>query len=149
MVGQKGVNMNTINIDPTFSINDYNKPKMLTNLETYVNNILMLLFGRPGFYPSIPSIGMDISQYLYKFEDEISVTDIKNKLAIQCSDFLPEIDSGDFDVIKTTYNDRIILIFKLPIIDDTKECDIAIGVTTNSNGEIVYNFVESNKSNIL
>lgn len=141
--------MGVTNIDPTFSINDYNKPKMLTNLETYVNNILMLLFGKPGFYPSIPSIGMDIQQYLYKFEDEINVEDIKNTLAQQCSDFLPEINNGDFDVMKTVYKNNVLLIFKLPLIDDNKSHDVAVGVTTNTKGELVYNFVEVSKSNIL
>jgi len=141
--------MNEINIDPTFAVNDYNKPKMLSNKETYVNNIMMLLFGKPGFYPSIPSIGMDIQQYLYKFEDEINVEDIKNKLSIQCKDFLPEIQNGDLDVMKTVYNERMLLIFKLPLIDDTNDCDVVIGVTTNTRGEIVYNFVESSKAQIL
>lgn len=141
--------MSTINIDPTFTVNAYNKPKMLSNKETYVNNILMLLFGKPGFYPSIPSIGMDIQQYLYKFEDEINVESIKNKLSKQCKDFLPEIQNGEFDVIKTTYKDQILLLFKLPLIDDTNDCDVVVGVTTNSRGEIVYNFIETNKSQIL
>ena len=52
-------------LNPTFSVNNYNKPKVLTELESYVNDVLMLLFGKPGFYPSIPTIGMDIKQYLY------------------------------------------------------------------------------------
>lgn len=138
-----------IKIDPTFAINDYNKPKMLSNMETYVNNVLILLFGRPGFYPSIPSIGMNIQQYLYKFEDEIDTNEIKNKLSLQCSDFLPEIDSGEFDVYKTIYKDKTLLIFKLPIINDTKDCEVAIGVTTNTRGEIIYNFIETKKTQIL
>lgn len=141
--------MSTINIDPTFAVNDYNKPKMLSNMETYVNNIMMLLFGKPGFYPTIPSIGMDIQQYLYKFEDEINTEEIKNKLSIQCKDFLPEIQNGDFDISKTLYNGRILLIFKLPPINDTNNNDVIIGVTTNSRGEVVYNFVESSSTQIL
>lgn len=141
--------MSTINIDPTFSINDYNEPKMLTNKETYVNNIMMLLFGKPGFYPSIPSIGMDIHQYLYKFEDEINTDYIKNKLSTQCKDFLPEIQNGELDVVKSTYNGRILLIFKLPIIDDTNKGDLILGVTTNASGEMIYKFVDDGGTQIL
>lgn len=141
--------MSEYSIDPTFTINDYNKPKMLSTLETYVNNILILLFGKPGFYPSIPSIGLNIQQYLYKFEDDINPEEIKNQLVSQCKDFLPEVNNGDFDVITTVYNDRTLLIFKLPVITDTKAYAVAIGVTTNVKGEIIYNFVESNESDIL
>lgn len=137
------------NLDPTFAINDYNKPKILTNLQTYVNNVLLLLFGKPGFYPSIPSLGMDIQKYLYMFDDEINVDEIKNILVKQCNDFLPEISSGEFDVLKTVYRDRILLIFKLPIIDDTASKEVAIGVTTNTRGEIVYNFVENSNTQTL
>lgn len=135
-------------IDPTFSVNDFNKPKMLSTLETYVYNIMMLLFGEPGFYPSIPSIGMNIKQYLYKFEDDINTIEIKSELARQCREFLPEIVSGDLDVTVKTLNDRPILIFQLPIIDDVAKYSVALGVTTNKNGEMIYKFVE-NKYQIL
>lgn len=135
-------------LDPTFSVNNFNKPKVLSSMETYVNNILMLLFGKPGFYPSLPTIGMDIGQYLYRFEGEVNTEEIKVRLATQCSEFLPEIQNDNFDVLKTVFNDRLLLIFKLPIIDDTQEYSVALGVTTNTHGEMVYRFVE-NKTQMI
>lgn len=137
-----------VKLDPTFSVNNFNKPKVLSNMETYVNNILMLLFGKPGFYPSLPKIGMDINQYLYNFVDDVNTEQIKSKLAQQCKDFLPEIENNEFDVIKTVFNDRLLLIFKLPIIDDTAQFSVSLGITTNAKGEMVYRFVE-NKNQIL
>ena len=59
------------NIDPTFGLNNFNQTKVLSETETLVNNILMVLFGKPGFYPSIPALGMNIGQYLYNFADDI------------------------------------------------------------------------------
>lgn len=132
-----------MSLNPTFSVNNYNKPKVLTELESYVNDVLMLLFGKPGFYPSIPTIGMDIKKYLYMFEDDINVEEIKATLAEQCSEFLPELESGDFDVIKSVYNGNTLLIFKLPIINDTNQNSAAIGITTNEKGELIYNFVDT------
>ena len=133
-----------MSLNPTFSVNNYNRPKVLTELESYVNDILMLLFGKPGFYPSIPSIGMNIQQYLYMFEDEINVDEIKTTLAEQCKEFLPELQTGELDVIKSQYNGNTLLIFKLPIINDTNQNSAAIGITTNEKGELIYNFVETN-----
>lgn len=130
-------------VNPTFGVNYFNRPKVLSEMETYATDALVLLLGRPGFYPSIPSIGMDIRQYLYKFTDDINEKMIKTQLAEQCSDFIPEIQSGDLDVVKTQYNGNTMLIFVLPIINDTKQLTCAIGVTTNARGDIVYNFVES------
>lgn len=134
--------------DPSFKINDFNQPKVLSTLETYVNNVMMILFGKPGFYPSIPELGMDIEQYLYKFSDEIDTDEIKAKLADQCNDFLPEIQSGDLDIIVTKYEDRNTLLFVLPIIDDIVNYRVILGVSTNARGEMIYNFVE-NKYQIL
>lgn len=127
-------------VDPTYGVNEFNKTKVLSETETYVNNILTILFGKPGFYPSIPTLGMDISQYLYKFEDEINVDRIKAILANQCSEFLPLVESGDIDIIKTTYMGRSMLIFQLPVIIDKTQIAVALGVTLNAKGQMVYKF---------
>ena len=135
-------------IDPTFSVNNFNKPKNLTELETKVHNILMLLYGKPGFYPSIPSIGMDIKKYLYMFTDEINTEQIKNELARQCAEFIPDVQTGDFEVVKTTFKDQNLLIFQLPVIDDTNKHSVTIGITLNDQGELIYKFVENKTQSI-
>jgi hypothetical protein len=127
-------------VDPTYGVNNFNKAKVLTEAETYVNNILAILFGKPGFYPSIPNLGMDIQQELYKFEDEINTDQIKAQLASQCQDFLPIIKDGTMDVLTTTYNNNTMLLFVLPVIIDKNNTALALGVTVNEKGEMVYNF---------
>ena len=129
-------------IDPTFAIDDFNRPKVLSETETFVNNILTLLLGEPGFYPSLPSIGLNIKQHLYNFFDDINTEDIKAELVRQCRDFLPSVDSGDFDVQKAIYNGNTVLLFQLPTIDDIVKNSVALGVTINEKGEFVYNFIE-------
>lgn len=134
--------------DPTLGVNNFNETKILSVSETYARNLLVLLLGRPGFYPSQPELGMDIEQYLYQFFDEINVEEIKAKLILQCEDFLPEIDSGDFDVYKTEYNGNPMLIFQLPVVIDRNTLSMALGVTINAKGELIYNFVE-NKTQLV
>ena len=104
MYSKKG--MTIMPVDPVYGVNDFNRPKVLAEDETYVNNLLMILFGKPGFYPSIPYLGMDVGSMLYMFEDEINTDKIKTDLAYQCIDFLPLIDDGDLDVVVTTYKGR-------------------------------------------
>jgi len=132
-----------IELDPTFDTNNFGQVKILSESETYVRNLLLILMGKPGFYPSIPELGMDIGQYLYGFEDEINISAIKSKLASQCSDFIPEIDSGDFDIYLTHYKNKPMLIFKLPVIHDDKTLSMALGIRVNEKGVFVYNFVEN------
>ena len=112
------------NVDPTYGLNDFNKPKVLSEAETYVRNILTILFGKPGFYPSIPNLGMDIKQYLYQF-----------------SDFLPLLNSGDMEIYSTTVNNQTLLIFVLPVLIDNNSIALSLGVTINAKGEMVYNFM--------
>lgn len=129
-------------VDPVYGVNDFNRPKVLAEDETYVNNLLMILFGKPGFYPSIPYLGMDVGSMLYMFEDEINVDKIKTELAYQCLDFLPLIDNGDLDVVVTTYKGRTMLIFQLPIIYKKKTTTLTVGVTLNDKGQLIYQFEE-------
>ncbi len=140
MCSKKG--MTIMPVDPVYGVNDFNRPKVLAEDETYVNNLLMILFGKPGFYPSIPYLGMDVGSMLYMFEDEINVDKIKTDLAYQCLDFLPLIDNGDLDVVVTTYKGRTMLIFQLPIIYKKKTTTLTVGVTLNDKGQLIYQFEE-------
>lgn len=130
-------------VNPTFSTNKFNEPKVLSPMESYVNDILMILFGKPGFYPSLPTIGMNIQKYFFMFIDDINTEEIKSELVSQCSDFFPSVRNGDFEIEKTEYKGRPLLLFILPTIDDVKIHSVTIGVTTDEYGKFMYNFVEN------
>lgn len=127
-------------VNPQFGVDSYNRAKVLNESQTIVSDILTLLFGKPGFYPSIPQLGMDISQYFYSFEDEFDTNFIKSQLASQCRDFIDVISDGSFDVIKSTYNNQPLLIFVIPTIITNTENNLLLGITINSGGEFKFNF---------
>ena len=128
-------------VDPVFGLNHYNKPKSLSESETVAYNILTLLLGKPGFYPSIPQLGMNISQYLYSFEDNFDTTLIKAILAAQCSDFVPQITDGSFDVIKARYKEQPMIVFKIPTILANEKNELVLGITMDGHGALQFNFV--------
>ena len=131
-------------VDPQFGVDSYNRAKILSESQTIVYNILAILFGKPGFYPSIPQLGMNIQQYLYAFEDEFDVNVLKSQLASQCRDFVDCIKDGSFDIIKSTYEGRPLLIFMIPTIITNTETNLLLGVTTTSSGEYKFNFTFDN-----
>lgn len=131
-------------VDPQFGANVYNKAKVLNESQTIVNNILTLLFGKPGFYPSIPTLGMNIQQYLYSFEDDFDVNFLKSQLAAQCKDFIDQIADGTFDIVKSSYNGQPLLIFVVPTIITNTESNLLLGVTVNEKGEYRFNFTFDN-----
>lgn len=126
-------------IDPQFGVDHYNRAKVLNESQTLVANILTLLFGRPGFYPSLPHIGMNIQQYFYMFEDDFDINFVKAQLASQCKDFIDVISNGEFDIIKSHYNDQPFLIFVIPTIITHAETNLFLGIIYN-NGEYRFNF---------
>lgn len=129
-------------VDPTYKANSFNKPKVLTEKESYIRGVLMILFGKPGFFPSIPTLGMDIQQYMYLRQDQIYPEVIKAKLATQCRDFMPDINAGDLDIIVTMQNNRVFLVFMLPMIDDKEGKRLILGITTDNSGNISYKYIE-------
>ena len=127
-------------VDPTFEVDDYNRGKILNESQTIAYNILTLLFAKPGFYPSIPSLGIDITSYFYRFSDEDLVNEIKTKLVSQCSDFLPSIESEELHIEKTDYKGQPMLVFIIPTIILDKRNELVLGITVADTGQMQFNF---------
>ena len=76
----------TLGYDVLFDIDSTYKPKVISTFEMCINSILTLLFMKPGQYPSIPELGIDIESYLHEYADDSNiVSSIKNKLNDQCN----------------------------------------------------------------
>lgn len=131
-------------VEPDFGLNNFNEPKMFNESETKINNILALLFMRPGAYPSLPNLGINIGKYLYMFFDEINCEKIKSDIASQCIEFLDYIEDGTLDVMKTVYQGRPLLLITLPVKIEEKVTGMVLGLTTSLGGSIVYNFAYDN-----
>ena len=76
----------TLNYDVVFDSDSMYKSRVLSTFELGVNSILTLLFMKPGQYPSIPDLGIDIESYLYEYSDDPKIPgEIRNKLIDQCN----------------------------------------------------------------
>lgn len=131
-------------IEPDFGVNGFNKPKMFNESETLVNNILMLLFMKPGGFPSQPNLGIDITQYLYMFFDEINTNKIKYDIATQCVEFLDSVEEGTLDVQKILFKNKPLLLIILPVKVEEKVTGLALTLTTTVAGSVIYNFKYDN-----
>lgn len=108
-------------VDPVYGLNNFKREKILSESETLVKNVMSILLGKPGFYPSLPSLGMNIGEKLYMFEDDVDTNEVKAALVSQCKDFMPYIQSGDIDVATSTYKGHLVLLFLLPVIIQEKK----------------------------
>lgn len=62
------------------------KPRILSTFEMCVNIIRALLFMKPGQYPSIPELGINIESYLFEYAGDKSIPHkIKTQIEDQCN----------------------------------------------------------------
>lgn len=62
------------------------KPKVISTFEMCINIIMTLLFMKPGQYPSIPDIGIDIESYLFEYSNDKNIPKkIKTQIEEQCN----------------------------------------------------------------
>lgn len=128
-------------VEPNFGLDDFGRAKYLNETEALANSILNLLFGKPGFFPSMPDLGINIQSILYSFWDEVNVDQLKGEIVTQCQSFSQYIKTGELDVIKTYNNSQPLLLIVLPTkILDGKQ-NLSVGITQDKNGNIAYNYV--------
>lgn len=109
----------TLGYDVLMDTDSTYKPKVISTFEMCVNAILTLLYMKPGQYPSIPELGIDIESYLHEYTDDPNIpSEIKNKLTDQCNRievtgiqidcYIDQTDDGtNALVVKVTGTDKL------------------------------------------
>ncbi len=129
--------------EPVFGPDEFGRPRFLTKIETDVSNIMFALFLERGMYPTIPWMGGSIVDYLYQVVDDIDTSAILARLGACCSDFLEYINNGTLEVFKSEIENKPALVVKLPAVTKKNNAIVLVGVTTNTAGDLIYNFTEN------
>ena len=129
-------------IDPKFGVNAFERGDYSNETQTVANNFLALLFGKPGFFPSMPELGIYIQSYVYQHYDDINTEAIKSRVVRQCDELMDWVNDGSFDVMKVRNqkNGSPMLLFKLPVQDRDVSKHFAVAITLGDNNSISYNF---------
>ena len=132
--------------DPTFALDAFSRPKLLSEGE-YVKNILMtILFMKPGQYPSLPHIGLDIRNLLYNNWDTVIEQDLIDIIIKQCVILEPYFENNMIQIRKTMHNNQPSLMIFVDVSiqeedvmnssDDTSS-PFFIGLSFNQIGELM------------
>lgn len=127
-----------------FGLDNFQKPKILDEKNSIAQVLLNILILRPGNLPSLPHIGINIKQYLYKFEDDLRADEIKQKIYEQCMELIPYLTLGDIRFFLTRYNEKDMFILLVPIVFDNNNFTVLYGFTNNGN-EITFNYKIENE----
>lgn len=129
-----------------FGINNFGKQSTMTQAQTIAQMLINLFLMRPGQLPSLPHIGINIRQYMYKFEEDIDVAYIRSQISEQCADILPYIDISAMQLILFPYKNESILYLFVPLSVLIEEnAALSIGFKkNNSSNEITFNYKINN-----
>lgn len=138
-----------IGYDTTFELNEFGEPRLRSEIELIKDIVLFILFSKPGQYPSLPEIGLDIQSLLYSFYDELDVEDLKEKLVSQCEALHVHFNNGVVDFRKTKYRNHPSLLIHIEgaetyppgyMKDSIGAVDkYLIGITFDELNKMVYN----------
>lgn len=125
-----------------FSLNGFGQQKVFTEAEAVYHQILLLLFLRPGDYPSLPEMGINISkQVRYKNLDFLVGNELREFIVKQIREYLTHIDLDDLNIWSAKYKGEyfIVLDFKL-----RAEKTISVALKRRSSSKLIDVSVEFN-----
>ena len=127
--------------DVTFNFNKYGDPELLSDKETVAQQIINALFMVPGNLPSLPHIGVNIKQYLYKTDTELSSVEIEQGLKASCGTVINGvvINSVDFSVQTTSTGQSVFLVMVRITFPNNEESILGVSVV-QSNDHVKFNF---------
>ena len=129
--------------EPAFGLDKFRKPLVYEDWEVVAQSIIIVLFGRPGFYPSIPQLGIHIQDYMNERLDMIDTDELRGKLMYQLSIISDLIQTDDIKIVVTKklvgYNSPALIIF-IPIYKGEDKNNIAVSIVQSSKDSVSYNY---------
>lgn len=128
--------------EPAFGLDKFRKPLVYEDWEVVAQSIIIVLFGRPGFYPSIPQLGIHIQDYMNERLDMIDTDELRGKLMYQLSIISELIQTDDIKIVTKKlvgYNSPALIIF-IPIYKGDDKNNIAVSIVQSSKDSVRYNY---------
>ena len=130
-------------LEPSFGLDSFQKPLVYKGSEALVKIILVVLFGKPGFYPSIPELGMHIQDYRHsKFED-LDLDAIKAQLFYQCTLLTTAIQDNMVSIQKAyldAEHQQPVILFSIQLDKNTTSQEVLLGIKSDGD-QVIYNYM--------
>ena len=127
--------------DVGFGKDGFQRMKVYTEAESVARYILEILLTRPGNYPGLPHIGLNVRQYLYHNLTELNPDDLKEKIYNQCNGLMPNILSDDLYVGTVEYNGYTFLLIRvIAQVEPTTRKTINYAFYQNELNQMKFNF---------
>lgn len=132
--------------DALFELDEFSRPKLISPSEMIKNIIMFILFSKPGSYPSLPEIGLDIQSYLYEFYDALNVNELKQNIIDQCSLLEFYFNNNNINIIKYKNNGvpslKINMDYVINTSNGNQSKSFHIGISYDELKNIIYTITE-------
>jgi hypothetical protein len=141
--------------DLTFELDKFSNPKLRDTTALVKNTLLFILFSKPGQYPSLPHIGLDVQTLLFSYYDEITESRLIEMVSSQCAALGLFFNEGSIQIKKTMYQGKPSLLIYIEAgsndsqvlnqfgIDPQRDTDVyRIGITYDDLNQIIFNITE-------
>lgn len=120
-----------------FSLNNFNEQKIYTGAMAYAHKIKNLLFMRPGDFPSMPEMGINIQSIRYQSLDDLVAGELREKLSDQITKYIMSLPVENIEVSAMKANGDYFLILKFTLT----ETEQIVYAVQQSKGQLVnFNF---------
>lgn len=121
-----------------FSLDNFNEQKVYTGALALAHHIKNLLFMRPGDYPTIPEMGINIQSYRFKALDLLLSGSLKEHISRQISAYITNISVDNIQIDTSLWKGDYYLIITIVLVETETKVIYAVQQTK---GEIInFNF---------
>lgn len=126
--------------DVGYGLDDFQRMKVYSESESIARYILTILLTRPGNYPGLPHIGLNVKQLLYDDLNEFNATSLKEQIYDQCSALLPHIVGDDVYAGLIEYNGTTFLLIRVSVEVNSKMQKINYAFYQDELRELKFDF---------
>lgn len=126
-----------------YGVDEFNRPKVLSKKDSICQIVMNVLLSKPGGYPSIPSIGVNIRQFIeYVSPEEVDITMLQGMIQSQLNTVLSLDIVGEVLVVQTSMDNQPMTLIVIPITVDEEDENatnmrVVAGFSINSSKELL------------
>lgn len=125
-----------------YGVDDFNRPKVLSQSESLKQIVMNVLTCKPGNLPSLPEIGVDINKYVqYSVIEDLDIPGLQTLIQSQLATVLSGDEVGDVVVFTPELDGKKIIVISIPITpageEQTGENAIVAGFSLSEKKELL------------
>lgn len=113
------------------SLNYFREQKTYEGILGKAQDIKNLLFLKPGDYPSIPEMGINISAIRFKDIDVLLAGDLKDIIKTQITAYIDNVPLEDVNLYLAKVNNIDVLFIDITLVSEPETITIAIAQKNN------------------